>query len=186
MKTSPAVHEGHVRRPYKVHKRREHRSRPTPKWLFHSNELEATPRSRCLLVLSVLSGEKPVTEAIREAKISRNTYYKLETRALQAILAAMRPRASRRLSRNAELAAATSRIRQLLMRVDRLEQEKRRLQRLLLLTRKSLEPAVKIALRLREPKTPRSTLGPSCFTRSTVSHPPSDAPSSTPPGAPSP
>ena len=186
MKTSPAVPDGQLRRPYKVHNRRKPRPRPTPKWLLHSNELEATPRSRCLMVLSVLSGEKPVTEAILEAKISRNTYYKLETRALQAILAAMRPRSLKRSSHKAELAAATSRIRQLLMRVERLEQEKRRLQRLLLLARKSIHPqAARTANRGFGAK-PRRTLGPSCFERSTMSPPPSDAPSSSPPGVPSP
>lgn len=160
---------------------RTHRSRPMPKWLAQSSELETTARNRCLLVLSVLSGEKPVTKAILEAKISRGTYYKLETRALRAMLGAMRPRASRRLSHSAELAAATSRIRQLLTRVDRLEQEKRRLQRLLLLSQKSIHPLGK-TYRSPGPKAPRRALGPSCFTHSTVSPRPNDAPSSTTPG----
>jgi TolA-binding protein len=165
-----------------VRQHRKHRSRPTPKWLL-SSELDTTARSRCLMVLSVLSGETPVTEAIVEAKISRNTYYTLETRALQAMLKAMRPRARRRLSQSTELSAASERIAQLQRRVERLEQEKRRLQRLLLLTRKSMEPVVKP--RVRQVKL-GSALGPSCFTRSTPSQRPSDAPSSTLPGAPLP
>lgn len=169
--------------------KRKHRSRPTPKWL-QSSELETTARSRCLLVLSVLSGEKPVTEAIVEAKISRNTYYTLETRALQAMLKALRPRARRRLSQSTELSAATSRIRQLLTRVDRLEQEKRRLQRLLLLAQKSIHPLGKTyrspGPKALGPKASRRTLGPNCFVRSTVSPRASDAPSSTTPGEPSP
>lgn len=174
----------------KMRQQRQHRSRPIPKWLLSSSELEATARSRCLMVLSVLSGETPVTDAIVEAKISRNTYYQLETRALQAMLAALNPRSSDS-GRATEGATANSRIVQLRRQVQRLEQEKRRLKRLLLLTHKSVcEP---VPHRSPRPKVPwtkatrsRHGRGPSCFTRSTTSPPPSDAPSSTPPGAPSP
>jgi hypothetical protein len=118
--------------------RRKHRPRPTPRWLQKSRELDAVARSRCLMVLSVLSGEKPVTEAIQEAKISRPTYYQLETRALNAMLAALNPLASSAPSGSPDLSAAAARIEELQARVERLEQEKRRSQRLLLLTRKSM------------------------------------------------
>ena len=85
------------------------------------------------MVLSVLSGEKPVTEAIREARISRGTYYQMETRALHAMLAALNPIAAAR----AKEPDLRPRIQELNERIRRLEQEKRRTQRLLLLTRKS-------------------------------------------------
>jgi hypothetical protein len=41
--------------------------------------------------LDVLSGQTPVTDAIRAAKLSRGTYDQIETRALQAMLAALTP-----------------------------------------------------------------------------------------------
>lgn len=85
------------------------------------------------MVLSVLSGEKPVTEAIAEAKISRGTYYQMETRALHAMLAALNPIASVK----AKEPDLRPRIQELNERIRRLEQEKRRTQRLLLLSRKS-------------------------------------------------
>ena len=59
-----------------------------------SEEIDRIAQQRCLMVLSVLSGEKPVTDAIAEAGISRGTYYQLETRALSAMLRALGPLAS--------------------------------------------------------------------------------------------
>lgn len=115
-------------------RRRRHRSRPVPKWLIRSTEVDTLARSRCLMVLSVLSGEKPVTEAIQEAKIARGTYYQMEDRALKAMLAALNPLATDQES--ADRSMASGRIVELQARVKRLEQEKRRVERLLLLTRK--------------------------------------------------
>jgi len=69
--------------------RRKNRARPTPRWLARSADLDPIARVRCLMVLSVLSGEKPVTDAITEAGISRGRYYQLETRALSAMLRAL-------------------------------------------------------------------------------------------------
>lgn len=43
---------------------------------------------RCLMLLSVLSGQKTVTRAIEEAKISRALYYQLELRALKGMMRA--------------------------------------------------------------------------------------------------
>src|SRR5262245_30239482 len=106
--------------------RRKHRPRLMPRWLQDSTELNAVARSRCQMVLSVLSGEKPVTDAITEAKVSRQTYYHLETRALNAMLAALNPLASVSDTGTLELSAATSRIAELQERVQRLEREKRR------------------------------------------------------------
>lgn len=107
-----------------------------PKWLQDSEKLDAMARSRCLMVLSVLSGEKPVTDAIQEAKIARGTYYQMETRALNAMLAALNPLAS--VSETAVPDLSATRIEALLERITQLEQEKRRTQRLLLLTRKTI------------------------------------------------
>src|SRR3954465_10584305 len=73
---------------------RRHRARPIPKWLLQKEELDQIAQRRTLMVLSVLSGEKPVTDAIGEAKISRGHYYQLEEKALAAILQAMEPGAS--------------------------------------------------------------------------------------------
>ena len=136
-------------------RRRKSRSRPTPKWLVRSQELDEIARSRCLMVLSVLSGEKPVSDAVVAAKISRGTYYQMETRALQAMLAALNPLASSSTATGAaDLSAAASRIEDLEAKVERLEQEKRRAERLLLLTRKSIRPAPVVTGRRGRP--PRS------------------------------
>ncbi|HSD20762.1 MAG TPA: hypothetical protein VLC54_12030 [Anaeromyxobacter sp.] len=87
-------------------------------------------RRRCLLILSVLSGEKPVSDAIAESGLSRNTYYQLEEKALDAMLAALGPTPpGRKPDQSAEIAALQARL-------AKLEEEKRRAERLLLLTRK--------------------------------------------------
>lgn len=114
---------------------RKHRARSTPKWLLEAEEIDRLGQERCLMVLSVLSGEKPVTEAIAEAQISRGLYYQLETRALQAMLRALGPLGS------AE-DTATSPVRQMALlqeKVKRLEQALRRSQRLMLMTRRVLK-----------------------------------------------
>ena len=114
---------------------RRHRPRPTPKWLREKNELDEIAQRRTLMLLEVLSGEKPVTDAIEEAQISRGHYYQLEERALQAILEAMEPGAGP--GRPPE---TTSRLLQQEERVKQLEADKRRLERLLSMTRKVLRP----------------------------------------------
>jgi hypothetical protein len=147
MKTQPTARVGRL-----AGRVRKHRRRPVPRWLKSSKEVEAVARSRCLMLLSVLSGEVPVTDAIAQAKISRATYYQLETRALQAMLAAMNPLAGGSSTGSADLSAAMSRIAQLEKAVKHLEQDKRRSQRLLLLTRKSIRTpwqAVRRGRRLR-------------------------------------
>ena len=129
--------------------RRKHRSRPVPKWLIKSAEVNALARSRCLMVLSVLSGEKPVSDAIQEAKIARGTYYQMEDRALKAMLVALNPLATDQES--ADRSMATGRIAELQTRVQHLEQEKRRAERLLLLTRKVIPMRVVTGRRGRPP-----------------------------------
>jgi len=103
------------------------------------------------MVLSVLSGETPVSDAIRQAKISRGTYYQMETRALEAMLVALNPLACSCETGAPDLSAAAARIGQLEAQVKTLEQDKRRTQRLLLLARKSFWATLKSS-RGRPPK----------------------------------
>jgi len=113
-------------------RRRKRRRRPLPRWLKSSAQLDALARSRCLMLLGVLSGELTVSDAIAQAKISRAAYYQLETRALRAMLAALNPLAASSPDRSMQM------IKMLQRRVVELEQEKRRSQRLLHLSRKAL------------------------------------------------
>ena len=110
------------------------RARTTPEWLHERADLDEMARRRCLMVLSVLSGEKPVTDVIAEAQISRGTYYNLEERALKAMLVALVPGAT-----EAPSESPAARIAELEKKVSQLEQQKRRGERLLLLTRKTLK-----------------------------------------------
>lgn len=91
-------------------------------------------RRRTLTVLSVLSGEKAVTDAVAEAQISRQLYYLLETKALHAVLRAMTPGAEPTGTPGAD--GYLKRISELEEQVKRLQQDKRRNERLLFLTRK--------------------------------------------------
>src|SRR6266436_8947231 len=115
--------------------KRRHRPRPMPKWLKQKEELDEIAQRRTLMILEVLSGQKPVTDAIEQAKISRGHYYQLEERALKALLTAMEPGTSP--GRPPE---TTTRLLQLEEKVKELEADKRRLERLLSMTRKVLRP----------------------------------------------
>lgn len=137
-------------------RRRKLRRRAVPKWLSQSQELNAIARSRCLLILSVLSGEKPVTDAIQDCRITRQTYYNLETKALKAMLVALNPLATSADDGSPNLSAATRRIAQLEQQVEKLNQDKRRAERMLLMTRKSIHFAVALPRRSRPPKDPGS------------------------------
>lgn len=119
--------------------RRRNRPRPTPTWLKEQQELDEVAKRRVLLVLSVLSGETPVTDAIREAGISRGLYYQLETKALNAMLMALSP-GSDGIGSSAEAASLPRRIADLEEKLKKAEQEKRRAERLLFLTRKVVKP----------------------------------------------
>jgi hypothetical protein len=88
---------------------------------------------RCLMILSVLSGEKSVEDASREAQIIPALYYQLEKKALTAMLTALVPGATRDGSPAPALA-------QMERRIVELETTKRRLERLLHLTRLTLKP----------------------------------------------
>lgn len=147
--------------------RRKPRRRRTPNWLKHP-EFDTVARSRCLMLLSVLSGERSVSEAIAEAKISRPSFYQLENRALNAMLSALNPRAPTTLEGLPD-ASAAGRIEKLQRQVQRLEQEKRRGERLLLLMRKSIRAPVIKPRRGRPPKNALLALIPSGNRRSASS-----------------
>jgi hypothetical protein len=114
---------------------RRHRARPTPKWLSRESDIDQMARRRCLMVLSVLSGECPVTDVVEQHKISRMTYYKLESRALGGMLSALMPGAE-----SGPASSSAARIKQLEAKVVRLEKDKRRSARLLFLTRRVVKP----------------------------------------------
>jgi hypothetical protein len=113
-------------------------------------------RRRTLMLLSVLTGEVPVTTAVERENISRQTYYLWETRALQAVLAAMVP---------TELApgfdpAVTpeQRIASLERQLTKSDRERQRAERMLSLTRQALR-AVPVTTGVRgRPRGPRRTL----------------------------
>lgn len=118
--------------------KRKHRARPVPRFLGRAeSEVDEVARRRCLMILSVLSGERPVTEVVEETKMSRQTYYHLETRALRAMLAALLPAGGESTS---QAESQARRVEELEEKVRRLEQDKRRSDRLLFLTRQVVRP----------------------------------------------
>ncbi|HSS48268.1 MAG TPA: hypothetical protein VLX28_04920 [Thermoanaerobaculia bacterium] len=149
------------------------RARPTPQWLLTSTELDQIAQRRCVKLLSVLSGETSVTDAIAEMQVSRGTYYQLENKALAAMLAALTPGVESASSADGTL---TGQLRAMEEKVKKLEQGKRRAERLLLLTRRVVKPGpskVKAGrppgsrngvrkTRTRRPGSPSSTPTPPC------------------------
>jgi hypothetical protein len=116
----------------------DRRARPTPRWLTGRTDLDQVAQRRCLMILSVLSGEKPVTTAVEELGISRGHYYQLETKALVAMLRAVAPGAEA--AGSPDDASMAKRIAELEAKLSKLEQDKRRAERLLYLTRQVLPP----------------------------------------------
>jgi len=146
-----------VSSPAKALKKRKHRARPTPRWLKEppADGPEAVAQRRCLLILSVLSGEQPVTDAIEATGVSRQLYYLLEERALKAMLHALLPTSEGREDVETSLAGQ---VQTLQARVQQLETEKRRAERLLLLTRKVMKPGpVKLGKGGRRPRSSADT-----------------------------
>lgn len=101
-----------------------------------AKDLDEMARRRCLMILSVLSGTRPVSEVIEEAKISRGTYYQLEARAIKAMLQTLLPGAET--SGGGE--NLTHQLKLLEQKIARLEREKRRAERLVYLTRQVIKP----------------------------------------------
>lgn len=171
--------------PGKSSSKRRRRPRPTPRWLNApaAEGPEAVAQRRCLLVLSVLSGEQPVTDAIEATGVSRQLYYQLEERALKAMLRALLPSAEGREEVETSLAGQ---VQGLQARVQQLEAEKRRAERLLLLTRKLVRPGpLKVGRGGRKPR-PSGSAGPSASPRAKTTRAPlpsrPDAPTTPPPG----
>jgi hypothetical protein len=134
---------------------RKRRSRPAPRWLETKTDLDQMAKNRLLLVLSVLSGEKPVTTAIEEHGISRGFYYQLETKAINAMLLALAPGSESDASPDAT--GLYQRIKQLEEKLGRAEAAQRRAERLLLMQRKMAGPAPVKTHRGRPTKTTTSS-----------------------------
>jgi hypothetical protein len=155
--------------------------------LTKKTDLDAVARNRVLLVLAVLSGEKPVSTAIEESGISRGFYYQLETKALNAMLLALAPGSDGDASPDAT--GLHHRIKELTDKVERAEQAQRRAERLLFVQRKLTSSGVVKTHRGRPPKkTTRSTpTGRRSWRSSTTTTPtPSKKPTSASPKAPPP
>jgi uncharacterized protein YggU (UPF0235/DUF167 family) len=147
----------------KPKQKRRNRPRPTPKWMKAQAEgPEAVAQRRCLLVLAVLSGEQPVTDAIESTGVSRQLYYQLEEKALKGMVHALGPGSEA----NEELAQSLATQLELAQeRVKQLETEKRRAERLLLLTRKLVRPGPMVGRGRPRKYKPRSTkAGPASST----------------------
>jgi hypothetical protein len=117
--------------------KRKNRPRPTPSWLKQQQDLNDVARRRCLMILEVLSGAVPVSEAIETALISRGLYYQLETKAVRAMLAALEPGTD---PAGEPAVSASEKITQLEEKVTRLERDKRRIERLLFVTKLVVKP----------------------------------------------
>ena len=115
--------------------RRRRRARPTPTFLLEQQDQDAIAKRRTLMILRVLSGETPVTDAIEGTDISRQAYYQLEERALRAMMRALTPGADTTVVTGPD-PTMLRRIAELEARTKMLEQEKRRAERMLYLTRK--------------------------------------------------
>lgn len=118
-------------------RRRARRARPTPTFLLEQQDQDAIAKRRVLMILRVLSGETPVTDAIEGTDITRQTYYQLEEKALRAMMRALTPGAETSVPTGPD-PSMTRKIVELETRVKQLEQEKRRAERMLYLTRKVL------------------------------------------------
>ena len=123
----------------KVAKRRPRtRSHPyLPRYLKSPQAQAAMAHGRCLMMLAVLSGQKTVTQAIEEAKISRALYYQLELRALKGMMRALDPRPEGARSEWQELRQARRRVKTLSAQLRYLTQRKRSVERLLRMVMKS-------------------------------------------------
>lgn len=143
----------------KPDRRRTPRRRGIPRWLTGRKDLDQVAQRRTLLILSVLSGHTPVTTAIAEHGISRPLYYQLETKGLIGMMRALVPGANA--ASSPDDATPMQQLVELEDKVARLEQENRRLERLLLLAKKVLPPGP-LAFPQRRGRKPRrsTTSGP--------------------------
>jgi hypothetical protein len=131
------------------HRRSHHQ---LPLWLMQPMQEQRIAQTRCLMVLSVLSGQKSIQEAITEARVSRVLYYQLEDRALNGMMSALGPRVPEAPSAHQELVRARAQVRHLTARVKSLMQRRRAAERLLRLIMKSNRTPVKTERRGRPRK----------------------------------
>jgi hypothetical protein len=139
------------------HRRSHHQ---LPLWLMQPMEEQRIAQARCLMVLSVLSGQKSIQEAISEAKVSRVLYYQLEDRALNGMMVALGPRVREAPNEQRELRRARAQVRHLAARVKSLVQRRRAAERLLRLMMKSNRTPVKTERRGRPRKALSTTTTP--------------------------
>lgn len=151
------------------------RSRPVPSMLS-KNDVDTMAKRRVMMVLHVLSGRVPVTQAIEDAKISRGTYYQLETRALQAMLRALAPSSTS----DDETSTDGATLVELKARVDKLEVERRRLERLLAMTTKVLGKGPMATARGRPRRSSRTAAKSKSTTRNRIDKAAKSAEASTP------
>lgn len=136
----------------KVRRRRPSDKPHWPRWLTTPSQYQQVARARSLLILSVLAGQKTVSDAIGEAKITRALYYQLEMKALHGMMAALDPLSSAPVNEHQELTVARARLRAMGLQVKQLTQRKRSAERLLQLVLKSNRAAVVRLPRGRRPK----------------------------------
>jgi len=117
-------------------RRRRKSTRQPAAWLMSRQDIDELARRRCLLVLSLLSGECTMTEACAATQCSQGTLQGYERRALEAMVAALMPDASS----DGVSISSSQRIAELEAQVKHLEQGKRRAERLLVLTRQLVKP----------------------------------------------
>jgi hypothetical protein len=134
---------------------RRKRARPLPSQL-KAQDLDEIAKRRCLMLLDVLSGRVPVTDAITQGKISRGTYYQLEAKALSAMMAAMSPTAEA----GGPATVRTKELEALEQKVKKLEIEKRRLEHLLVVATKIVQSGPLTTGRGRPPKRRSAVAGP--------------------------
>lgn len=130
------------------------------------SDIDAMAKRRCLMLLSVLSGQQSVSQAIADAQIAAGTYYQLESRALLAMLSALTPDST------SDGAPSTwKQLSRLESKVKKLEQDKRRLERLLALTKKVVRrgPMTQSRTSKRSPRSPTTTTTPTCTATSSTS-----------------
>jgi DNA replicative helicase MCM subunit Mcm2 (Cdc46/Mcm family) len=90
--------------------------------------MDEMAQRRAVMILGVLSGQVTVTDAIESTGISRGTYYKLEEKALKAMVRALLPGADD--AADGEALSAAKRIEELQAKIEQLQQDKRRTERL--------------------------------------------------------
>jgi len=142
---------------------RRRKTTRTPK-IFLAKDLDEIAQRRCLMVLSVLSGERSLAEACREVEMAPAMYYQLETKALRAMLTALTPGSG-------SVERPTPLLQQLEEKVSMLERDKRRLERLLALTRQTIKPGPMSTGRTGRIRLPSSSDGSTPLPSSTRSKP---------------